>query len=237
MIQQSEHIVTSFDDELQELTSLIVRMGGLVESQISDALVAFSRRDNETALACIEADVKVDQLEHQVDELTVKVLALRQPVADDLRIVVASLKIASDLERMGDNAKSIAKRTRLLTRFPDSGAVLGIVRMGELTQQFLAQVLDAYIHNELQHAMTIWRRDAEIDSMYASIFRDLHNYMVKDPKNITACSHLLFIAKNIERIGDHITNIVENLHFQIKGEHLQQGRPKGDWSSAPIQSE
>ena len=237
MIQQSEHIVTSFDDELQELTSLIVRMGGLVESQISDALVAFSRRDNETALACIEADVKVDQLEHQVDELTVKVLALRQPVADDLRIVVASLKIASDLERMGDNAKSIAKRTRLLTRFPDSGAVLGIVRMGELTQQFLAQVLDAYIHNELQPAMTIWRRDAEIDSMYASIFRDLHNYMVKDPKNITACSHLLFIAKNIERIGDHITNIVENLHFQIKGEHLQQGRPKGDWSSAPIQSE
>lgn len=237
MIQQSEHIVTSFDDELQELTSLIVRMGGLVESQISDALVAFSRRDNETALACIEADVKVDQLEHQVDELTVKVLALRQPVADDLRIVVASLKIASDLERMGDNAKSIAKRTRLLTRFPDSGAVLGIVRMGELTQQFLAQVLDAYIHNELQPAMTIWRRDAEIDSMYASIFRDLHNYMVEDPKNITACSHLLFIAKNIERIGDHITNIVENLHFQITGEHLQQGRPKGDWSSAPIQSE
>ena len=237
MTQRSEHIVKSFDDELHELTSLIVRMGGLVEHQISDALVAFSRRDNEKASACVEVDDKVDQFEHQVDELTIKVLALRQPVADDLRIVVASLKIASDLERMGDNAKSIAKRTKLLTSLPEIGAVQGIVRMGELTQQFLAQVLDAYIHNELQPAMIIWRRDAEIDSMYASIFRDLHNYMVENPDNISACSHLLFIAKNIERIGDHITNIVENVHFQITGEHVQESRPKSDWSSASTQSE
>lgn len=234
MSQNNDHIVTSFDDELNALKSTITQMGGLVESQLSDAIDAFRRRDGELAARCTAADEKIDDLEGRLDQMAVRLLALRQPVAGDLRVIVAALKIAGDLERMGDNAKSIAKRALTLSQLPEVAVVHGIVRMAGLAQQLLAQMLDAYARGDLQRAMNVWRRDEEIDATYTSIFRELLTYMMEDPRNISACTHLLFVAKNIERFGDHITNIAESFYFQETGEHLQDDRPKGDSSSAEI---
>ena len=234
MSQNNDHIVKSFGDELNALKTTITQMGGLVESQLADAVDAFRRRDDVLAARCAAGDAKIDELEGRIDQMVVRLLALRQPMAGDLRVIVASLKIAGDLERMGDNAKSIAKRASTLSQLPEVGVVHGIVRMAGLAQQLLAQMLDAYARGDLQRAMNVWRRDEEIDSTYTSIFRELLTYMMEDPRNISACTHLLFIAKNVERFGDHITNIAESFYFQETGEHLQDDRPKGDATSAEI---
>ena len=234
MSQTNEHIVKSFDEELNTLKTTISLMGGLVESQLTDAMDAFRRRDAALAERCQQTDLETDQLETRISQLVIRLLALRQPMAGDLRTILVSLKIASDLERMGDNAKSIAKRAVTLNQLPEVSIVNGITRMAVLTQQLLAQMLDAYASADLERAMTVWGRDEEIDSMYTCIFRELLTYMMEDPRTITSCTHLLFIAKNVERFGDHITNIAESFYFQETGEHMIDDRPKGDASSTQI---
>jgi phosphate transport system protein len=234
MSHTNDHIVTSFDEELNTLKTTISLMGGLVESQLADALEAFRRRDTVLAEHCQQTDHKTDELEAQISQLALQLLALRQPMAGDLRAIVVSLKIASDLERMGDNAKSIAKRAVTLSQLPEISVVNGIARMTTLTQHLLTEMLDAYARSDLDRAMVVWRRDEEIDAMYTSIFRELLTYMMEDPRTITTCTHLLFIAKNVERFGDHITNIAESFYFQQTGEYLTDDRPKGDTSSTEI---
>ena len=229
-----QHIVRQFDEELDEMRATISQMGGLVEQQMANAISAIGRRDEVMARRCQEADVEIDAMEDKVEALTLRMLALRQPVALDLRAILAALKIAHDLERMGDYATNVAKRASALAQLPEVGPVNGIVRMGRLTHGIIKDVLDAYAEPDVDKAVTAWTRDQEIDQMYTSLFRELLTYMMEDPRNITACAHLLFVAKNIERIGDHATNIAETVYFQVKGTRLEGLRPKGDRTSYAV---
>lgn len=228
------HIVSSFDEELDGLRSAISRMGGLVEAQLSNAIQAIAKRDDALATRCIEADKEIDDLEDQIEALTLRMLALRQPVAHDLRQILSALKTSHDLERMGDYATNVAKRASALSQLPEVGPINGIARMGRLTHRIITDVLDAYTERDVERAMVAWERDEEIDQMYNSLFRELLTYMMEDPRNITACAHLLFVAKNIERIGDHATNIAETVYFEETGRRLQGNRPKGDNSSFAV---
>jgi phosphate transport system protein len=228
------HIVSSFDEELDSLRSAISRMGGMVEAQLANAIQAIAKRDETIAGRCVEADKEIDDLEDQVEALTLRMLALRQPVAQDLRQILAALKISHDLERMGDYATNVAKRASALSQLPEVGPVNGIVRMGRLTHRIITDVLDAHTQADVDRAMLAWQRDEEIDQMYTSLFRELLTYMMEDPRNITACAHLLFVAKNIERIGDHATNIAETVYFQETGRRLEGARPKGDKTSFDV---
>ncbi|WPZ35562.1 phosphate signaling complex protein PhoU [Thalassobaculum sp. OXR-137] len=228
------HIVSSFDEELDGLRSAISRMGGLVEAQLSNAIQAIAKRDDALAAQCVEADKAIDDLEDQVEALTLRMLALRQPVAHDLRQILSALKISHDLERMGDYATNVAKRASALSQLPEVGPINGIARMGRLTHRVITDVLDAYTQRDVERAMVAWQRDEEIDQMYTSLFRELLTYMMEDPRNITACAHLLFVAKNIERIGDHATNIAETVYFEETGRRLEGNRPKGDNSSFAV---
>lgn len=228
------HIVSSFDEELDGLRSAISRMGGLVEAQLSNAIQAIAKRDDALATRCVEADKEIDDLEDQIEALTLRMLALRQPVAHDLRQILSALKTSHDLERMGDYATNVAKRASALSQLPEVGPINGIARMGRLTHRIITDVLDAYTERDVERAMVAWERDEEIDQMYTSLFRELLTYMMEDPRNITACAHLLFVAKNIERIGDHATNIAETVYFEETGRRLQGNRPKGDNSSFAV---
>lgn len=229
-----QHIVRQFDEELDEMRAAIAQMGGMVEQQVANAIMAISRRDEVMAKRCQEADAEIDAMEDKVEALTMRMLALRQPVALDLRAILAALKIAHNLERMGDYAKNVAKRASALAQLPEVGPINGIVRMGRLTHGIIKDVLDAYAEPNVDKAVTAWTRDQEIDQMYNSLFRELLTYMMEDPRNITACTHLLFVAKNIERIGDHATNIAETLYFQEKGTRLEGLRPKSDRTSYAV---
>lgn len=228
------HIVSSFDEELDGLRSAISRMGGLVEAQLANAIQAIAKRDGTLATQCVEADKAIDDLEDHVEALTLRMLALRQPVAHDLRQILSALKISHDLERMGDYATNVAKRASALSQLPEVGPINGIARMGRLTHRIITDVLDAYTQRDVDRAMVAWQRDEEIDQMYTSLFRELLTYMMEDPRNITACAHLLFVAKNIERIGDHATNIAETVYFEETGRRLEGNRPKGDNSSFAV---
>lgn len=228
------HIVSSFDEELDGLRSAISRMGGLVEAQLSNAIQAIAKRDDALAAHCVAADKEIDDLEDHVEALTLRMLALRQPVAHDLRQILSALKTSHDLERMGDYATNVAKRASALSQLPEVGPINGIARMGRLTHRIITDVLDAYTQRDVERAMVAWERDEEIDQMYTSLFRELLTYMMEDPRNITACAHLLFVAKNIERIGDHATNIAEAVYFEETGRRLEGNRPKGDNSSFAV---
>jgi len=229
-----QHIVSSFDDELNEMRAVIAQMGGLVEEQMANAISAIGRRDDSLARRCQEADAAIDAMEDKIEALTLRMLALRQPVALDLRAILAALRISHDLERMGDYATNVAKRASALAQLPEVGPINGIVRMGRLTHTVIKDVLDAYSEPSVDKAVAAWNRDQEIDEMYTSLFRELLTYMMEDPRNITACAHLLFVAKNIERIGDHATNIAETVYFQEKGVRLEGVRPKGDRTSYSV---
>ena len=222
-----QHIVKSYDDELTELNSVIARMGGLAEAQLVSAIEAVRTRDSELASRTIEADAKVDALENEIDDSVVKMLALRQPMAKDLREILAALKISSDLERIADYATNVAKRTISLVQAPTVRPAHVIPRMGRIALVMLRDVLDAYDTQDATKAIDVWRRDEEVDEMYNSLFRELLTYMMEDARSITSCTHLLFMAKNIERIGDHTTNIAETIYFMIHGEPLLAMRPKG----------
>src|SRR5690348_2911823 len=230
----SEHIIKSYDEELQRLDNAITQMGGIAESQLGASIEAVVKRDSDFATEVIEGDVEVDTLERDIESLVTRLLALRQPMARDLRQSIAALKIASDLERIGDYAANVAKRSIALNQTPPVKPVYAIPRMGRLCQAMIKDVLDAYVERDADKALAVWLRDEELDEMYTSLFRELLTYMIEDPRNITACTHLLFIAKNLERIGDHTTNVAETLYFLVHGKPLAQARPKGDRSSLAV---
>ncbi len=231
----SDHIVKSFDDDLNHLVNMIAEMGGLAERQLADAISALSRRDEALATSVITQDKRLDMLEEDIDAQVIRMLALRQPQALDLRAVIVALKISAELERVGDYAKNVAKRTLTLMQAPSiNPATNTIVRMGTIVGGMISNVIDAYLNSDIVKAKDVRARDADVDQLHTSLFRELLTYMMEDPRNITACTHLLFIAKNLERIGDHITNIAENVHFLVAGENFDDDRPKGDFSSSTI---
>ena len=230
----SEHIVKSFDEELERLTKTIVRMGGMSESLLASAVEALRRRDSDLASKVVQSDKEIDDMETEISDSSIHMLALRQPMAGDLRVVVSALKISSDLERIGDYAANVAKRVLALNQLPSMEPAGTIPRMARLVQANIKDVLDAYVNRDAAAALEVWKRDAEVDEMYTSLFRELLTYMMEDPRNITPCTHLIFIAKNIERIGDHATNIAEVIHFLVKGTTIEEARPKGDTSSFAV---
>jgi phosphate transport system protein len=225
----SEHIVTSFEEELNHLSAEIARMGGLAEAQVASAVDAVARRDVALSEAVVARDERLDAMEVDIENRCIRMVALRQPLANDLRKTMSAIKIAGNLERCGDLAKSIAKRALVLTEAePITPLTRSIERMGKLVTARLKDVLDAYTSHDVERAVAVWSRDAEVDEHYNSLFRELLTYMMGDPRTITPCAHLLFIAKNLERIGDHATNIAEIIHYQETGEPLSTPRPKGD---------
>jgi phosphate transport system protein len=230
----TEHIVKSFAQELQRLTNMVTQMGGVAEAQVAAAVQAVVRRDAIVAGQVMQSDLRVDAYERDIDTETVRLLALRQPMAADLREILAALKIAADLERIGDYAANIAKRSIALSQLPPVRPVGAIPRMGRLVQEIVKEVLDAYIDHDVDKAVAARRRDEELDDLYTSLFREVLTYMMEDPRTITPCAHLLFIAKNLERIGDHATNIAETIHFRVVGQPLTTERPKGDESSYTV---
>ena len=231
----SEHIVKSYDNDLQQLDNLIAEMGGLGESQLAQAADAMMRMDLDLAAEIIETDKKIDEMEHQVDSLAVNLIALRQPMAADLRVIVAALKVASNLERIGDYAKNISKRAVTLSRADQvTNISQSIPRMATIVQSMITSVLDAYLARDAERARDVRLRDEEVDQMHSSLFRELLTYMMEDPRSITSCTHLLFVAKNIERIGDHITSVAEQIHFIVHGEAPEDERPKDDSASSTM---
>ena len=230
----TDHIVKAFDEDLKRLNNVIAEMGGLAEAQLSRAIDCLVRRNSELATQVVQDDKRIDALETEVGQMTVRMLALRQPMAQDLREVVAAIKIASDIERIGDYAKNIAKRALQLNQLGPLRPVSSIPRMGRLAQQIVKDVLDAYVEKDAALALAAWRRDEEIDDLYTSLFRELLTYMMEDPRNIGPSTHLLFIAKNIERIGDHATNIAETVHFLALGRSIEETRPKGDTTNVAL---
>jgi len=229
-----EHIVKSFGEELERIDLLIVEMGGLAETQLALAIRALVRRDTELANQVRDSDARIDDLERDVNERIVRMLALRQPMAGDLRVAIAALKISNDLERIGDYAKNVAKRSLVLVQSPALSSTLTISRMGALVQSMIQNVLDAYVARDAAGAEEVRLADQEVDQLHTSMFRELLTYMMEDPRNITPCTHLLFIAKNIERMGDHATNIAEQVHFLVVGQDPEGARPKQDRSSSTI---
>ena len=208
---------------------MIAEMGGLAEKQVADAVDALARRDSTMAQRVAAADTSIDTLQRELEEKAVLTIARRQPVASDLREVVGTLRIAGDLERIGDLAKNIAKRVLALGgEFPPPKLIRGVEHMTDLLLAQLKLVLNAYARRSNEEAMAVWRADEEIDAVCTSVFRELLTYMMEDPRNISFCIHLLFCAKNIERMGDHATNIAETVHYVIEGRPLTDQRPKGD---------
>lgn len=223
----SDHIVKSYDEELNHLNEALLQMGGLAEANLSAAIEAVATRDVELANRVRGEDAKIDDLEFQVDQMAVRLLALRQPMAKDLRNVIAALKISAALERIGDYAANVAKRSIALSESRAVRPAGNIPLMGQMVQRMIKDVLDAYTQGNAEKAKEVWLRDQDVDDLYNSLFRELLTYMMEDPRNITPCTHLLFIAKNIERIGDHCTNIAEIIYFMVIGKPLTDERPKG----------
>ncbi len=227
----TEHIYKKYDEELIELQTMLAQMGGLAEDQLARAIEALAKRDTEAADRIITADDKIDALELTIEEKAILVIAKRQPMASDLRDIMVAIRVASDLERIGDLAKNIAKRTLAIAENHPRRIVNGLLRMGKLALGQLKDVLDAYAQRDEAKALDVWRSDEDIDALYNSIFRELLTYMMEDPRTIGMCTHLLFGAKNIERIGDHCTNIAENIYYLINGKTLTEERPKKDKTS------
>ncbi|MFP1130304.1 phosphate signaling complex protein PhoU [Asticcacaulis sp. W401b] len=223
----NNHIVRTYGEELDQLSAEVMLMGGLAEAQVADAVEAVARRDVALAQSVIERDRKLDELERDVERKCIRLIALRQPMAADLRKTVAAMKIATSLERTGDLAKNIAKRSLVIAEAePMSPLTRSIERMGKLVSSRLRDVLDAYKAAKLDMAMAVWSSDTEVDEHYNALFRELLTYMMGDPRTISACTHILFMAKNLERIGDHATNMAEHIHYEITGEDYVDDRPK-----------
>jgi phosphate transport system protein len=221
----SQHTVTSFEDDLLALSRSIAEMGGRAEEIVEHSIAALLRSDTSLAHEVIEADKKVDAMHRQIEESAVVLIARRQPMAQDLREAIAAIRIASDLERVGDLGKNIAKRAVAIQRESFSQTVrVGVEHLAELALRQVKKVLDAYATRDVVKAQEVCNQDEEIDAVYTSLFRELLTYMMEDPRNITMCTHLLFCAKNIERIGDHATNIAETVYYVITGEQWEGAR-------------
>jgi phosphate transport system protein len=231
----NEHIVKSYEDELALLDKKIAHMGGLAERILAQAFDALERRDPRLAEIVVRSDKSIDALEREIEEQVVSMIARRQPMADDLRHVMAALRITTDLERVGDLAKNIAKRALAIAHESHPKPLMsGLRHMGELALTQLKEVLDAYAERNADRALVVWREDEKVDAMYNSLFRELLTYMMEDPRNIGISTHLLFGAKNIERVGDHTTNIAETIHFLVRGVNITDDRPKGDETSTTL---
>lgn len=227
------HIVSAYDKDLNKLEALVSEMGGMVESQLAAALDALSRLDPAAADEVIKKDSVIDQYEYEIDIHTTEMLVLRQPMAQDMRIILVALKLSANLERMGDYAKNIAKRTVTLTRAPLlTSATQSINRMGEMVQAMINDVLDAYSNRNGTLAAAVIQRDQDVDRIYTSLYREFMEQMAADPTQISLCTHLVFIAKNVERIGDHATNVAEKVLYMLDGTLPEGERPKDDRSSA-----
>lgn len=219
---ERKHLVRSFDEDLAALTARIVHMGGIVEKQVADAVEALLERDTRQAAEIIERDKEVDALEEEIDQMVVRLLATRQPMAVDLRVIVMALKISNDLERAADYAKGIAKRAARLAEQPQIKTFMTIPTMAEICQEMLKNVLDAYVARDVDKAMEVWEEDKDVDNCYDSLFRELLTYIIEDPRRTQTCIDLLFVAKSLERIGDHVTNIAEKIHYMIHGEQINR---------------
>jgi phosphate transport system protein len=231
-ISTSDHIVSSFDTDLKDLTRRVIEMGGQAERLVADSVEALVKRDTELAQKVIVLDGPIDLLQREIEEKAILTIARRQPLAHDLREVVAAMRIANDLERIGDLAKNTGKRVMALTgEFHPQKLVRGVEHMSGMVLEQLKSVLDAYAARDTERAIDVWRRDGEVDVLYTSLFRELLTYMMEDPRNISLCTHLLFCAKNIERIGDHATNVAETVHYLATGQLLTEERPKHDTTS------
>src|SRR5688572_26706096 len=229
MMMMTEHTAKAFDVDLQELNKNVAQMGGLAEKAIADSVDALVRLDTTLAEHVVRVDRSIDALQREIEEKAILTIARRQPMAIDLREIVSALRVSNDLERIGDLAKNIAKRVAELDgEFRPQKLIRGLEHMAALALAQLKQVLDAYAGRELAKALDVWRRDKEVDAMCTSLFRELLTYMMEDPRNITFCIHLMFSAKNIERMGDHTTNIAETVHYMIEGRTITDERPKGD---------
>jgi phosphate transport system protein len=232
MTEHAAHTAKAFDADLQELTRMVAEMGGLAEKQIADSVKALAKRDAKLAQTVVVSDPNIDNLQRDIEEKAILTIARRQPMAVDLREIVGALRVSNDLERIGDLAKNIAKRVAVLgDEFHPTKVIRGVEHMTDLVLGQLKQVLDAYARSDLDKALEVWRRDEEVDAVNNSLFRELLTYMMEDPRNITFCTHLLFCAKNIERMGDHATNIAETVHYVVQGHALVDERPKGDNTS------
>ncbi len=224
------HIVRSYEEDLKRLREMIARMGGLAERQVADAAEALMRRDTDLAAEVVQRDADLDAMDREIEQFCVQLLALRQPVAADLRLIVSCMKISSDLERIGDYARNGAKRAIVVSQQPVIGSMNGFRRMAELVQANLKLAIDALVEDDAAKADEVWAGDEPIDGIYNGIFREMLTFMMEDPRTITAAAHLLFVAKNLERVGDHATNIAERVHYTVLGEPHADDRPKGDSS-------
>ena len=228
----SDHIVRSYDKDLEVLDRKIAEMGGIAEKMLSDAIDAMSSFDTELARAVVSVDLRLDMLQREIEETAILTIARRQPLAVDLRELVAAIRVSADLERVGDLAKNISKRLiKIATEIRLPRAVVGLKHMGELAALQLKEVLDAYAQRDADRAKSVWLRDNELDALDDSIFRELLTFMMEDPRNISFCTHLLFCTKNIERVGDHATNIAETVYYLVTGGTLPVDRPRGPTAS------
>ncbi len=230
----NEHIVRSYDEDLRKLRDLTARMGGLAERQVADATRALVRRDTTLAAEVVSRDAQIDALEREIEAFSISVLALRQPMAADLRVVIAAMKASNDIERIGDYAANAAKRAIVLASLPSIGSLNGFERMAQLVQENLKAAMDAFVQDDADAARRVWEADEPVDAIYNGIFRELLTFMMEDPRNISAATHMLFIAKNIERIGDHTTNIAERIFYAVRGDSLPDERPKADQSAFAV---
>ena len=229
----NEHTLKFYGEELSQLKAEVARLGGLAEAQLIGAIDAVANRDVSLAQAVIGRDERLDTLQRDIERKSIRMIALRQPMAQDLRRTVGALKMSLTLERAGDYAKNIAKRALVLAEAePLTPMTRSIERMGRLVAARLQEALDAYTAGESDRAMKVWSSDEEVDEHYNSLFRELLTYMMSDPRTISSGAHLLFIGKNLERIGDYATNIAEIIHYEATGEEIIGDRPK--WSSADV---
>jgi len=224
----SDHIVKAYDKELEILGRKIAEMGGIAEKMLSDAMDALVDFDTRLAQMTVDSDPRLDLLQRDIEEQAVLTIARRQPMAVDLREIIATIRISGDLERIGDLAKNIAKRAiKIHSEMRIPRATIGLTSMHESAAMLLKDVLDAYAQRDAERARGVWTHDADLDALEDSVFRDLLTFMMEDPRNISFCTHLLFVSKNIERIGDHATNIAETVVYVVTGETLPMDRPKG----------
>ena len=225
----AEHTLKVFDEELHEIARKVAELGGLAEKEVADSLAALATRDTDLAQRVVAGDNAIDELQLEIEEKAVLTIARRQPMAVDLREIVGALRVSNDLERIGDLAKNIGRRVIALDGdFPPPKLVRGVEHMADMVLGQLKQVLDAYAARDLDRALDVWKGDEDIDAICTSLFRELLTYMMEDPRNITFCIHLMFCAKNIERMGDHATNIAETVHYMIQGRPIADKRPKRD---------
>ncbi len=238
MIEEKQHIASVFDRDLEAIQAQIMKMGGLVEGAIRRSATSLDTRDEELAEEVRKEDKAIDALEELINEEAARVIALRAPIASDLRLILSVIKISANLERIGDYAKNMAKRTGVLAQMaPINDSSSALRRMAREVEHMLKDALDAYVQRDEELALDVIARDRDVDQMYNALFREFLTFMMEDPRNITACMHLHFIAKNVERMGDHVTSIAEQAVYLVTGEYPDDPRPKADKTSTSVESE